>query len=146
CKEIWVMTPDLHKDRPVEGEFCFQDIVYRNVTQRGIHYKYMLPATAENDARIQAMLAPYDSEAKKHLKIIRLTSDRWNLLPYGDGDFAIYNPTMEKGCSTEAYYELPIKTRDQWVRVDDEMTVKWIGRIENVVPEVLADDKASTDD
>jgi hypothetical protein len=134
CDEIWIVTPDLHKDIPLDDEpYCFEEIVFNNITKRGISYTYILCDSSDIVSRISALNARYENSASKP-SICKVDVATWNLLPYVDGDFIIYNPRSKPGASTEGYYELPIRGRNQWVKVEDKTVLSWVGRIITAVP------------
>jgi hypothetical protein len=142
---IWVISPDLHKDVPfLDGVRTFEDIVRNNVTLRRVQYTYIVPErNMEIGPRLERLLARYDPPARELISYHVLPEDDWNRLPYVDGDITVYNPHLERSGQAEVYYELPHRTKGLWMRVDDEIAIKWLGRIQKVVPHVITSSPGS---
>ncbi len=137
CKEIWIVSPDLHKDVDLPGErFCFKEIVYNNITERHVKYVYIISDNPTNRQRAKAILAQYSEKDTIRIEFYLVPADIWVRLPYVDGDFIIYNPIMEDGIAIEGYYELPVEGRDQWVKIEDNSIHSWVGRVSEVLSQL----------
>ena len=138
CKEIWIVTPDLHKDIDLPNEpFSFKDIVNYNITKRGITYIYFVVDEPSNQVRVKKLLAQYAGKGKSHIKVYMVPKEKWFLMPYTDGDFIIYNPQGGGDIDVEGYYELPLSRRDQWIKIEFHTLHSWAGRV-NAIMEQLS--------
>jgi hypothetical protein len=135
CMQVWIVTPDLHKDI---GEESFSDIVEHNVKRREICYTWIVPESCDGiGAKKRRLLSAYTEDERERLRFIELSDEQWHRLPYTNGDLAIYNPTFEPPLTpTTIYFEYPDEERALWIRVFPPVIDVWIDQIEEVIPEI----------
>jgi len=57
-RSVWVITPNFYWDYQ---DLEFRDIVFTNVTNRGVSYRYLYRGTPENNDRVQEMRRDYQA-------------------------------------------------------------------------------------
>lgn len=136
--EVWIVSPNLHKDVPTAGEYCFERVVRDNITKRNVRYTYLVPDEPLQRQRAVRMRNAFPKEHQDKVLIVPLKTDLWERLPYRGSDLAIYNPLQTNNQATEVVFELPTGKRDQWVKADEVLTSAWSREISRVL-----DDRAS---
>jgi len=143
CRYIWIITRDLFKDAPrFDNGISFRDVVRYNIVERKIHYNYIVPKNHVVDERlndIEQEYRMYSDDVRQRLQFVRLENDKWNSIPFIDHDFAIFNPTYDKGDdkdhyqSMEVYYELRTEGRYQWAQMDPSLSYSFVGCIKHII-------------
>ncbi len=135
CSQIWIISPDLHKDVGAES---FRDVVADNIRCRNIRYTWILNGTHPGImATVRELKSGYNEEELTRIRCVVLNHHDWVCLPYTSGDFAVYNPTREPSATeTRLYYEYPDEKRALWIRVFSPVIEQWIDQLEAVVPDL----------
>lgn len=142
CKDIWIVTPDLHKDvENPDGSVQFADIVFENIVTKKVQYTYLIPDEHAVVGRARVILSKYKGKNGQP-QIFPLPPETWKTLPYTAGDYIIYNPTLSvNGDLTEGFVEVPSKTRDLWVKLAEPTLNEWTIRMERIIHAVRMDTK-----
>lgn len=138
CSEVWVITPDLHKDIPTAGAYCFDNIVRENITKRNVNYTYLIPNEPIIRQRAQRIKSTCPEEHQDKVKIITLNHELWERLPYTGSDLAIYNPLETNSQPSALVFELPTGKRDQWIQADDTLTDLWSREVSKIIEQATA--------
>lgn len=137
CSEVWIVTPNLHKDIPTAGAYCFDDVVKDNINKKNVYYTYLIPNESIMRQKALRFRNSFPEEYQDRIKIIPLNPDQWERLPYRGSDLAIYNPLQTDNKPTAVVFELPTGKRDQWIQADETLTGIWSREISNIIEEQI---------
>ena len=135
CGEVWIVTPNLHKDIPTAGEYCFDSVVKDNIVKKNVHYTYLIPNESIMRQKALRFRNSFSAEQQERIKIVPLNPEQWERLPYRGSDLAIYNPLQTDNKPTAVVFELPTGKRDQWIQADETLTAIWSREISNIIEE-----------
>lgn len=155
CSSIWVVSRDLDLDlsgeeylpsretnvemevstanNPNDG-ISFDEIVARNL-HRGISYTYILPDTTrmrQNAASLRDRVQ--DSNPRGKLEVLYLSDDDLKLMPYTEGNFAIFFPFARTNVDgPRIQVEFPSAQKTLWISVTGVPATIWVDRVRPLV-------------
>ncbi|MEM6853925.1 MAG: hypothetical protein AAF593_05900 [Planctomycetota bacterium] len=122
-EEIWILSPDLSND---VGKGQAVETVKKNIETNDVRYTYFIPMTARLTWAVGELRQIFASKPD-NLSIYVI--DKIEFCKIGITHLMIINPNSH---SKSLYLELPISSRNFWIRAENEFTGRMLERIDNI--------------
>lgn len=126
CKEIWMITPDLHQ---IIADSRAKEVMKTNVG-RNVSYILITPETCEIEDMKDDINRFFGAKAEC-IKIKKIEAKQFQRSAVTN--YIILNPEEDEAHPLHVFFEVPIEARGYWIEVNNEAALEFVNRFNDLI-------------